>query len=55
MVMIHKYGVRFDFLKALSMTYAVLLHLTPRMLLVVSEVPATAIIWLDEFPFVLMM
>lgn len=37
MVLIHKYSVRFDFLKALSMTYAVLLHLTPCMLLVVSE------------------
>jgi len=54
MVMIHKYSVTFDFLKALSMTFAVLLHLTPCML-VVTEPSATAIILLDEFPFVLMM
>jgi hypothetical protein len=55
MAMIHKYSVRFDFLKALSMTFAVLLHLTPCMLLVVSEASATALTLLDEFPFVLMM
>jgi hypothetical protein len=55
MVMTRKYSARFDFLKALNMTFAVLLHLTPCMLLVVSEVSATAIIWLDDFPFFLLM
>jgi len=48
MMMIHKYSVRFDFLKALSMMFAVLLNLTPCMLLVVSEVSATTIIFFDE-------